>query len=36
MPTRTVALFRRVGARLQQLAGELSGGEQLMVAIGRG
>jgi len=32
---RVVALFPRVGERLRQLAGSLSGGEQQMVAIGR-
>ncbi|GMV46714.1 MAG: ABC transporter ATP-binding protein [Pseudomonadota bacterium] len=32
---RVVTLFPRVGERLRQLAGSLSGGEQQMVAIGR-
>lgn len=33
---RVVELFPRVGERLKQVAGSLSGGEQQMVAIGRG
>lgn len=33
---RIVALFPRVGERLNQTAGSMSGGEQQMVAIGRG
>ncbi len=33
---RVLALFPRVAERLNQLAGKLSGGEQQMVAIGRG
>lgn len=33
---RVVSLFPRVGERLKQLCGSMSGGEQQMVAIGRG